>query len=147
MISLAAEHALHAIVYMAGQYGPNRKVAESHGVPAGYLANSVLSLAQAGAVKSKCGLDGEFALVGEPEELSILAVIKAVNRLCRFAEHPLDVGGHGVNLCSLHRGLNQTALLVEEVFGTAKVSSLILPLTVDLDDAKRQFPTASSAAY
>lgn len=149
MISQTAEYALRAIVHLAGQHGAYRKVAqiaESTGVPPGYLAKIMLSLARAGVVKSKRGLDGGFALVGEPEELSILAVINAVDPVRRFAECPLGVGGHGTNLCPLHRRLNQTALLVEEEFGTAKVSSLTTPPKVDHGEAKCQFPTASSAA-
>lgn len=149
MISQTAEYALRAIVHLASRGQTYRKVAqiaESTGVPSGYLSKIMLSLARAGVVKSKRGFDGGFILASEPEELSILVVINAVDPIQRFAECPLGIAGHGSHLCRLHRRLNQTAILLEKEFGEAKVSALTPQLEDGRGQAKCRFPMVPAAA-
>ncbi len=148
MISQTAEYALRATVHLAGKQGSFRKIAqiaESTGVPPGYLAKIMLSLSRARIVESKRGMDGGFALMDEPDEPSILAVVTAVDPVRRFAECPLGIGGHGSHFCPLHRRLNQTSLLVEEALGNTKVLALTSHLRNDHGQAKCQFPAQSAA--
>lgn len=145
MISQTAEYALRAVVYLASQNSMPRTVAsiaEATQSPERYLAKIMLGLCRAGVVKSKRGLDGGFTLVGKPEELSILAIIEAVDPIRKFAECPLGIESHGRQLCPLHHQLNEAAVMIEKVFDKAKVVDLVAPL--ESPAPLCQFPTASA---
>ncbi|HEX6961878.1 MAG TPA: Rrf2 family transcriptional regulator [Lacipirellula sp.] len=130
MISQTAEYALRAVVYLASQTGSPRTVAhiaEATHAPERYLAKIMLGLSRAGLVKSKRGLDGGFMLAGKPEELSILAIIGAVDPIRKFAECPLGIESHGRKLCPLHSRLNEAAEMIEKAFDDTKVAELATP--------------------
>jgi Rrf2 family protein len=94
-------------------------------VPAGYLAKVMQSLSRAGLVKSQRGLNGGFTLARDPHELSILAVVNAVDPINRYAECPLGIESHGRRLCPLHYRLDQAAAMVEKAFGETVVAELL----------------------
>ena len=128
MISQTAEYALRAIVYLADQGGVARttsEIAETTQVPAGYLAKVMQSLSRAGLVKSQRGLNGGFKLAHDARQLSVLAVINAVDPIQRFAECPLGIPSHGRRLCPLHYQLDQAAAMLEKSFGEAMVAELL----------------------
>jgi Rrf2 family protein len=127
MITQTAEYALRAIVYLAGQDVPRTtaQIAETTRVPAGYLAKVMQGLSRAGLVNSQRGLKGGFTLAHEPQELSILAVVNAVDPIQRFAECPLGIPSHGRRLCPLHYRLDQAAAMVEEAFRDTMVADLL----------------------
>ncbi len=127
MITQTAEYALRAIVYLADQDGPRTtaQIAETTQVPAGYLAKVMQGLSRAGLVKSQRGVNGGFTMAHDPKELSILAIINAVDPIQRFATCPLDIPTHGRQLCPLHRRLDQAAAMVEAAFQDTMVSDLL----------------------
>lgn len=127
MISQTAEYALRAIVYLADQAGPRTtlQIAEATMIPASYLAKVMQSLSRAGLVKSQRGLNGGFSLVGDPNDLSILTVVSAVDPVKRFAECPLGIPSHGRRLCPLHYRLDQAGEMVEKAFGETMVAELL----------------------
>jgi Rrf2 family protein len=128
MISQTAEYALRAIVYLAGQEGVPRttaQIAEATHVPAGYLAKVMQGLSHEAVVRSQRGLKGGFTLAHEPDELSVLEVINAVDPIRRFPECPLGIPSHGRRLCPLHYRLDQAAAMVEEAFKETKVAELL----------------------
>lgn len=145
MISQTAEYALRAVVYLAGQEGPRTtvQIAETTQVPAGYLAKVMQSLGRGRVVKSQRGLNGGFTLAQEPSELSILAVVNAVDPIQRFAECPLGIPSHGRRLCPLHHRLDEAAAVVEKAFGETMVSDL-LPARRERGPACR-FPATAKA--
>ena len=125
MISQTAEYALRAIVYLADQDKPqtNAQIAEVTEVPVGYLAKVMQSLSRARIVTARRGLRGGFELAYEPDELTVLEVVNIVDPVRRFHECPL--GLHGINLCPLHRSLDDAAKAVEETFGDTTIADLI----------------------
>jgi Rrf2 family transcriptional regulator, nitric oxide-sensitive transcriptional repressor len=128
MISQTAEYALRAIVYLADQAGAARtttQIADTTQVPPGYLAKVMRSLTRAGLVKSQRGLNGGFTLAHDPEQLSILEVVNAVDPIQRYPECPLGIENHGRRLCPLHSRLDQAAAMVEQAFGDTKVAELL----------------------
>jgi Rrf2 family protein len=129
MISQTAEYALRAIVYLAdqGNARTTAQIAKTTQVPAGYLAKVMQSLSRAGLVKSQRGLNGGFTLAHDPQELSILAVVNAVDPIHRFPECPLGIPSHGRRLCPLHYRLDQAAAMVEKSFCETMVSELLAP--------------------
>jgi len=128
MISQTAEYALRAVVYLADQKGAPRtttQIATTTMVPAGYLAKVMQSLGRAGLVKSQRGLNGGFTLAHDPQVLTVLAVVNAVDPIQRFPECPLGIQSHGRRLCPLHQRLDQAAAMVEQAFGDTKVAELL----------------------
>jgi Rrf2 family protein len=127
MISQTAEYALRAIVYLAGQDSPRTtlEIAATTQVPAGYLAKLMQNLSRAGLVRSQRGLNGGYTLAHKPHELSILAVVNAVDPIQRFAECPLGIQSHGRRLCPLHYRLDQAAAMVEKAFSETMVADLL----------------------
>ena len=128
MISLTAEYALRAIVYIADQDGQPRttsQIAEVTEIPAGYLAKVMQGLGRAGIVKSQRGLNGGFTLASEPEALPLLEVVNAVDPVRRIQECPLKIASHGTNLCPLHRKLDDAAALVEQSFRDTTIADLL----------------------
>jgi Rrf2 family protein len=128
MISQTAEYALRAIVYLGGQQGSRTtvQISEVTHVPAGYLAKIMQSLGRAGLVRSQRGLNGGFTLAHQPGNLSVLAVVNAVDPIQRFAECPLGIESHGRRLCPLHRRLDEAAAMVEKAFGDTMVAELLV---------------------
>jgi Rrf2 family protein len=128
MISQTAEYALRAIVYLANEGGAartGREIAKATLVPPGYLAKVMQSLSRARLVKSQRGLNGGFTLAHDPEELSALAVINAVDPIRRYPECPLGITGHGRRLCPLHHRLDEAAAMVEKAFGETSMADLL----------------------
>jgi Rrf2 family protein len=128
VISQTAEYALRAVVYLADQGGAPRtttQIARTTLVPAGYLAKVMQCLGRAGLVKSQRGLKGGFTLAHDPQALSVLAVVNAVDPIQRFPECPLGIPSHGRRLCPLHDRLDRAAASVEKAFGETMVGELL----------------------
>ncbi len=124
MITQTAEYALRAVVYLADQGEPRttQLIAEQTHVPAGYLSKVMQSLGRAGIVKAQRGLHGGFVLMHDPQTMSVLEVVNAVEPVRRIHECPL--GLHGKNLCPLHRKLDDAARQIEETFGDTTIADL-----------------------
>lgn len=82
MISLTAEHALRAVVYLASHPGSSCTVdciAKHTGIPAGSLAKVLQQLSRAGLVSSQRGPNGGFVLTRTPQSLTFMDVIIAAD--------------------------------------------------------------------
>lgn len=125
MISQTAEYALRAAVYLAEQKEPQTtaQIAEVTQVPVGYLAKVMQILSRARIVKAQRGKQGGFTLWHEPKSLTVLTIVNAVDPVRRFHECPL--GLHGINLCPLHRSLDDAAKAIEATFGDTTIADLI----------------------
>ena len=127
MISQTAEYALRAVVFLASQGGEARtvqQIAEATRVPAGYLAKVMQGLSRADLVHSQRGLHGGFSLTRPADELTVLDVVQAVDPVKRIRSCPLGIKGH-VNLCPLHRRLDQAIALVEDALRDSTVAELL----------------------
>jgi Rrf2 family protein len=128
MISQTAEYALRAIVYLANQKGAARttsQIAEATHVPPGYLAKVMQGLSRTKLVHSQRGLNGGFTLGDDPVNLTVLAIVSAVDPIQRYPECPLGMAGHGRRLCPLHRRLDEAAEMVEKAFAEISVADLV----------------------
>ena len=127
MFSQTAEYALRAVVYLASQGGAaqtTQQIAEATRVPAGYLAKVMQGLSRADLVHSQRGLHGGFSLTRPADELTVLDVVRAVDPLRRIRSCPLGIKGH-VNLCPLHRRLDQAVALVEDALQRSTIAELL----------------------
>lgn len=113
------------MVYLADQTEPktNESIAAVTRVPTGYLAKVMQSLSRSKLVNAQRGQRGGFTLAFPANEITVLKVINAVDPIRRFHECPL--GLHGINLCPLHRSLDDAARAVERTFGDTTVADLI----------------------
>lgn len=125
MISQTAEYALRAMVFLADKDDPqtNAQIAEATQVPLGYLAKVMQNLSRARLVNAQRGLHGGFSLATPANKLTVLEVVNTVDPVRRFHECPL--GLHGINLCPLHRSLDDAAQAVEATFGDTTIADLI----------------------
>ena len=127
MFSQTAEYALRAVVYLASQGGAaqtTQQIAEATRVPAGYLAKVMQGLSRAGLVYSQRGLHGGFTLARPADELTVLDVLEAVDPIRRIRTCPLGIKGH-LNLCPLHRRLDQAMALVEKALRQSTIAELL----------------------
>jgi len=128
MISQTAEYALRAVVFLAEQRDQSftiQKIATTTKVPAGYLAKVMQQLARAGIVESQRGLGGGFRLTVLPEELTLFAVIDAVDPLPRITTCPLKLDAHRYSLCALHRRLDEAMETIERLFKDSTIADLL----------------------
>lgn len=128
MISQTAEYALRMVVFLAtlkDRPATTRQVAAATQVPEGYLAKIVQSLARAGLVRSQRGLHGGSVLARDPSNITVYDVVQAVSPIPRIRTCPLHLPAHGVNLCPLHRRLDDAAAAVEQAFRSSTIAELL----------------------
>jgi Rrf2 family protein len=76
------EWALHCCAILAGvpagRYLSTKALAELHGVPKEYLSKALQGLSQAALVESTLGPSGGYRLAKEPEAITFLDIVEAV---------------------------------------------------------------------
>ena len=85
-----ASRALLSLALHGTDTGPTtvRDIAERTGLPQPYLEQILLALKGAGLVRSKRGVGGGYVLAREPEEITLAAIIRAV-------DGPITLGDFG----------------------------------------------------
>jgi Rrf2 family protein len=94
-------------------------------VPEGYLAKVLRSLALAELVRSQRGPQGGSVLARPAKQITVYDVVQAVDPIRRITSCPLGIREHGVNLCPLHRRLDQAIAMVEEAFKNTTIAELV----------------------
>jgi Rrf2 family protein len=94
-------------------------------VPEGYLSKVLQILSRGGLVRSQRGLHGGSVLTRDPAEISVYEVVEAVSPLPRIRTCPLGLPSHGVNLCPLHRRLDDAVEMVEKAFRDTSIADLL----------------------
>ena len=89
-----------------------------------HVAKVMQALSRANLVRSQRGLHGGFTLAPAPEALTVLDVVQAVDPLRRIRSCPLGLKGH-VNLCPLHRRMDQALALVEKALRESTIAELL----------------------
>ena len=128
MFSRTAEYALRVIVYLAsldGQPITIPQIAAATRTPQGYLAKVLRSLALAELVRSQRGPQGGSVLARSARQITVYDVIQAVDPIQRIMTCPLGIKGHGINLCPLHRRLDQAIAMVEDAFKKTSIAELV----------------------
>jgi Rrf2 family protein len=128
MLSRTTEYALRLVVQLASQRDQPvtiPELARTTRIPSGYLAKVLRQLARAGLVHSQRGPNGGSVLARDPEELTVLDVVQAVDPLQRIEVCPLGLRSHGANLCPLHRRLDQAIATVEAAFRNSTLAELV----------------------
>ena len=127
MISHTAEYALRAMVSLADHtHAPltSQQLADRTHVPLGYLAKIMQQLGRAELVVGQRGPHGGFSLKREPEQISILEVVSAVDPIRRITHCPLGLPDHK-ELCPLHSRLDQALASVESAFDETSLADMV----------------------
>lgn len=95
-ITRQADYAVRAVLYLA-QLGPDRRaatsqIAEEQQIPPSFLAKIVSQLSVAGLLQTSRGARGGVSLARNPDEISLLEVVEAID------------GPILLNECVLHSG-------------------------------------------
>jgi Rrf2 family transcriptional regulator, nitric oxide-sensitive transcriptional repressor len=128
MISQTSEYALRAVVFLAqhpDKPSTTAEIAKWTKVPEHYLSKVMLALAKHEVVYSKKGLHGGYVLAHEPESLPLLNVINAVDPIKPIKSCPLKLKTHGTNLCRLHKKVNDTISMMEDMFRTSTIATIL----------------------
>lgn len=128
MLNQTAEYALRAmscLAYQPDQLTPTTELAEVTQVPANYLAKVLQSLAQADLIIGRRGVGGGYRLNKKPEDITMLDVINAINKVERITKCPLGLENHSGRLCPLHRRLDQAAKLIIDTFSGITMKDII----------------------
>ena len=135
MFSQKVEYALRAVVCLASEAPSARtveQIAQATRVPQAYLAKLVQELVHAGIFRSQRGVGGGISLVKSPAELTILEVVNAVDPIVRIRHCPLGLAAHGVNLCPLHKRLDQALAHVEDAFRATTLAEVLAEPTTSI---------------
>lgn len=130
MISQTLEYALRAVVCLAGQADAPKtadQIAELTHVPRGYLSKVLQQLGRANLLQAQRGIHGGFRLRRDPEMITVLDVVNAVDPIQRIRECPLGLEEHARNFCRLHRKLDEALATVEVAFESTTIAELVGP--------------------
>lgn len=149
MFSQTVEYALRAVLHLAHMSPAaqtNEQIAQATRVPPAYLSKVLQGLRRAELIRSQRGVNGGMTLQRDPETLTILEIVNAVDPICRIKSCPLKLESHGENLCPLHRRLDDALASVEQAFGTTTVAHVLQEPTtsIPLCDGLQSVPIARS---
>ena len=128
MFSQTAEYALRAIVVLADDAEAPwtaQEISSKSMVPHDYLMKVLQALAKAGLVTAQRGRGGGFILTRQPDRITVLDVISAVDPLRRIKHCPLGLKAHSTTLCPLHRKLDDAIRSVEEAFASTTIAEIL----------------------
>jgi Rrf2 family protein len=94
MFSQTVEYALRAVVHLAMKSPQPQKtaeIAEATQVPPAYLSKVLQGLKEKGVVRLQRGIGGGVALAHQPDQLTILDIVNAVDPIKRITTCPLDL--------------------------------------------------------
>ena len=143
IISQTGEYALRAIVFLAMDPGiayTTLQISVATKVPGAYLSKVMQSLVRAGLVQSQRGFGGGFLLSRSPDSIALLEVLDAVDPIPRIRSCPLGLESHGINLCALHKKLDDATATIETVFRETTIGDLLVRPTqsIPLCNASQQ---------
>ena len=126
LLARKAWYGLIAVKHLAEQPRQNsfsaKDLANSHGFPQEALAKILQGLARAGLLLSHHGIKGGYTLVRDPDQISVLDVIKASEETPRDAIH----GQHWRHLESLpgYHQLHMVSQIVEDALGRVMIADI-----------------------
>ena len=128
LLSEASEYGLRAVVWMAQCPAEPQKVkdiaAQIKAAP-GYLVKVLQELAKAGILSARRGSQGGFLLERDPSRLTALDVINAIDPFERIATCPLALDAHALELCPVHRRIDDAMATIEENFRQLTIRDVI----------------------
>ena len=128
LLSNASEYGLRAVVWLAQHPGwaqKVRQIADGTQATPGYLIKALQALAKVGILSAQRGSSGGFRLEREPDMLSVLDVINAIDPIERIRTCPLGLRSHGQCLCPMHQKIDDAMAAIEQKFGESTIGDLL----------------------
>jgi len=128
LFSRTLEYALRAVAHLALQAPSSvtaKDLAIATRVPEPYLHKVLQQLRNHKIVVSQRGVGGGIRLARQADQLTILDVANAVEPVPRIRSCPLELAGHGINLCPLHRRLDNALSQIEQTFAASTLADLL----------------------
>jgi len=150
LFSQTVEYALRVMVHLAVQESPvtTRQIALATKVPEGYLAKVIQALGRSGLVHSQRGLHGGSTLGRPACNITVFDIVHAIDPVKRITTCPLGLKSHGVNLCPLHKRMDQSLNMVEQALKDSTLAELLAEPTTSrpLCDIEMAHPAPSYPA-
>ncbi len=137
-IGTGVEYALHCLLWLVApleQRPSSRDLAEIQGVPAAFVAKIFQKLEKAGLVEASGGIRGGYRLARQPEDISVLDVVDAVEghkalfdcqevrgRCALFDSEPPRWASKGV--CGIHAVMLQAEKVMRDELAKTTLASL-----------------------
>ncbi len=128
MLSQTTEYAMRAVVCLADRAPEPQtsdQISDVTKVPSHYLSKVLQLLGRGQLLHSRRGLGGGFTLAKPAAVMNLLDIVNAVEPIRRIHSCPLEIAGHGANLCPLHRCLDDTMASVEKTFGDWTIAKVL----------------------
>ncbi|HSH68719.1 MAG TPA: Rrf2 family transcriptional regulator [Deferrisomatales bacterium] len=146
IITRATEYSIRAVLHLASRYPAEvvskQEICAAEGVTPAFLTKILQPLIRSGLVRSKRGVAGGFALARNPDKLTLLDVMQAVDEpltlnLCLLEGHQCE----RECTCPIHSLWTTAREKIEEVFSGKTLSALVA------ERAQREQLVGSSAAH
>ena len=130
IITRATEYSIRAVLHLAARYPAEvvskQEICDAEGVTPAFLTKILQPLIRSGLVRSKRGVAGGFALARNPERLTLLDVMQAVDEpltlnLCLLEGHQCERECS----CPIHRMWAAAREKIEEVFSGRSLTELV----------------------
>jgi Rrf2 family transcriptional regulator, nitric oxide-sensitive transcriptional repressor len=146
MIAQTTEYALRAMAYLASHTDEPRtakQIVAATELPSGYVVRVMQLLRDAGLVQAQRGPGGGFVLARSTDRINLLDIVSAVEPIRRIEKCPLGKPAH-LQLCPLHRRLDNALAGVEQAFADTTLADLVAE--IQENDRRCQFPVAPEPA-
>ena len=130
IITRATEYSIRAVLHLASRYPAEvvskQEICDAEGVTPAFLTKILQPLIRSGLVRSKRGVAGGFALARNPDKLTLLDVMQAVDEpltlnLCLLEGHRCE----RVCTCPVHNLWAKAREKIEEVFSGKSLTKLV----------------------
>lgn len=153
MFSKTVEYGFRAAVFLTEAKGERitaQEIAEATHVPTRYMSKVLQLLTEAGIIDSQRGPTGGFAFVGDPERVTLLDIVQAIDPIERITSCPLNLPEHAHALCPLHRQLDGLARTAMETLGQTSLRSVmqesVVPLGISITSFRKKGDDPESAS-
>ncbi|MFN8639709.1 MAG: Rrf2 family transcriptional regulator [Dehalococcoidia bacterium] len=125
----SGDYAVRSVLDLALHYGAgrrkNREISEAMDVPSSYLAQLLAKLVRAGLVRATAGQDGGYELAREPEHVSLLEVVEAVEETsmheCVLRGGPCRLDG----TCAVHDAWSEAREALQRQLGATSFADIV----------------------
>lgn len=126
-LSKKTEYAILAMQYLAENSGESvsaKEIANNLGISFEFLSKSLQSLMKSGLVSSQQGIKGGYNLVGTPDSISVMDIIRAVNENIGIVECMTESDCNRSSSCSLKNPMALLQSKVNDVFSNTFLTDL-----------------------
>jgi len=128
-LSRRTDYALRAMSYLAlsGHNGPCSiaEISKAESIPREFSAKVLKELCRAGFIRSRLGPRGGYRLIKSPEELTVLAIIEALDgplSISDCIDDPEFCGRCGV--CRMHKLFEKVNREMKHILGSATLADI-----------------------